>query len=466
MQCTFSILAKLTLFNLHIMAESQIKVRFFTKEEDTSLHAPDAPLFVPTALKRYGLSEVVNHLLEREDQVPFDFLIDGVLLRSSLDEYLTKNGLSSEAFLLIEYARAVLPPSFLASFNAEDWVSSVDTLSASSASKGTDIAGLNLPRILAGSYDSVVRTYDMSGQVQQQFQGHLAAVKAVKWVSAHRAVSSANDGQIRLWKTSASSEEDSPEFAKTVSILTGHTSAVVNLDTNAKSLRILSASHDTTVGLWSSVPKDMNVVDPMSAEATGAFASLASKKRRKMAHRDTDVKHRAPLALLEGHLQPVEDVCFDKTDNSVAYSVSQDHNIKTWDLVTGRCVDTRSTGYSLLSVLQLPDANLIATGSSARHINLYDPRVEAGAAERSTVKLIGHTNFVVSLAACPTKSNMFASASHDGTVRIWDIRSEKSLHVLLRESGQGKVFGVAWDNDIGIVSGGEDKKIQINSNPN
>lgn len=447
------------------MSESQIKVRFFTKEEDTSLHAPEAPLFVPTALKRYGLSEVVNHLLEREDQVPFDFLIDGVLLRSSLDEYLTKNGLSSEAFLLIEYARAVLPPSFLASFNAEDWVSSIDTLSASSASKGTDISGLKQPRILAGSYDSVVRTYDMSGRVQQQFLGHLAAVKAVKWVSAHRAVSGANDGQIRLWKTSVNETEE-VDLAKTVAILTGHSGAVANIDANAKSLRILSASHDTTVGLWSSVPKDMNVVDPMSAEAKGAFASLASKKRRKMAHRDGDIKHRAPLALLEGHLQPVEDVCFDETDNSVAYSVSQDHNIKTWDLVTGRCVDTRSTGYSLLSVLQLPDTHLIATGSSARHINLYDPRVAVGATERSTIKLIGHTNFVVSLTACPTKSNMFASASHDGTVRIWDIRSEKSLHVLLRESGKGKVFGVAWDSDIGIVSGGEDKKIQINSNPN
>lgn len=452
------------------MSESQIKVRFFTKEVDESLHAPEAPLFVPVSLKRYGLSEVVNHLLDREDQVPFDFLIDGVLLRTSLDDYLTKNGLSSEAFLLIEYARAVLPPSFLASFNAEDWVSSVDTLSASSATEKNDITHLSEPRILAGSYDSIVRTYNMSGQVQQQFLGHLAAVKAVKWVTAHRAVSGANDGQIRLWKTSTVAsediEEDLPDMAKTVAILLGHTSAIVSLDTHAKSQRILSAAHDNVIGVWSTVPKEMNLVDPLSEEASGAFASLASKKRRKMALKDSNVKHRAPLALLEGHSQPVEGVCFDKTDSSVAYSVSQDHSIKTWDLVTGRCVDSRSTGYSLLSVLQLPEVNLIAAGSSARHINLYDPRIDAGATERNTAKLTGHTNFVVGLAACPNKSNIFASASHDGTVRVWDVRSERALHVLERDSGNGKVLGVAWDSDIGIVSGGEDKKIQINSNPN
>lgn len=457
--------------HLYQMSESQVKVNFFTKEEDESLRAPEAPLFVPVSLKRYGLSEVVNHLLEREDPVPFDFLIDGVLLRTSLDEYLVKNGLSSEAFVLIEYARAVLPPSFLASFNNEDWISSVDTFSASSAGDRLQDDSFSLPQILVGSYDSIVRTYNMSGQVQQQFAGHLAAVKAAKWVTNHRAVSGATDGQIRLWKTSASSkeeagEEEEPESGKTLAILTGHNAAVVNLDTHAKTQRILSASHDNVVGVWSSVPKQMNVVDAMGEEATGAFASLASKKRRKMANRDSAVKHRAPLALLEGHMQPVEDVCFDKTDSSVAYSVSQDHTVKTWDLVTGRCVDTRSTGYSLLSVLQLPEVHLIATGSSARHINLHDPRAQAGATEMSISKLTGHTNFVVDLAACPTKPNIFASASHDGSVRIWDVRSEKSLYVIERESGNGKVFGVAWDNDIGIVSGGEDKKLQINSNLN
>lgn len=451
------------------MSESQVKVRFFTKEDDESLHTSDAPLFVPVSLKRYGLSEVVNHLLKTEDPVPFDFLIDGVLLRSSVEDYLVKNGLSSETFLQIEYARAVLPPSFLASFNNEDWVSSIDTISATSEAVLSVRGSVNIaPQILAGGYDGIVRTYNMSGQVEKQYVGHLAPVRAVKWVYAHRIVSGGNDRQIRLWKTSGAEssldeEDDEPESAKTLAILEYHKAPVVDLDVNQSSHRILSAGSDNVVGFWSTVPKDMTVVEPYGGETAGA--SSASKKRRKMALQDSNIKHRAPLALLEGHAQPVEGVIFDAFDSTVGYSVSQDHTIKTWDLVTSRCVDTRTTGYSLLSVLQLPEVNLIASGSSARHINLHDPRTQAGATEKQISKLSGHTNFVVDLTACPTNGNMFASASHDGTVKVWDVRAEKPLYTISREAGEkskDKVFGVSWDREIGIVSGGEDKKVQIN----
>ncbi|KAM9923237.1 hypothetical protein OXX59_005303 [Metschnikowia pulcherrima] len=456
------------------MSETQVKARFFTKEDDETLHASDAPLFVPTSLKRYGLSEVVNHLLDREDAVPFDFLIDGVLLRTSLDEYLTRHGLSAEATLSIEYTRAVLPPSFLASYNDEDWVSSIDTINQSSkavtAQRGAELAA---PQILAGSYDGVVRSYNMSGQVETQYVGHQAAVRAVKWVYANRIVSAGNDRQIRLWKTKGASAgagddddgDDETENARTLAVLDAHKAPVVALAVNQQSQRILSAGADGVVGLWSTVPKDMHVVEPWAGESSGAGNSSAAKKRRKMALRDSGVKHRAPLALLESHSQPVEGVIFDEFDSSVAYSVSQDHTVKTWDLVTSRCVDTRSTGYALLSVLQLPAVNLIASGSSARHINLHDPRTHAGATDLHVTKFTGHTNFVVDLAACPTKDTMFASASHDGTVKVWDVRADKCMYTVTRESKSGKVFGVAWDKEIGIVSGGEDKKVQINSSP-
>lgn len=447
------------------MTDAQVKVRFFTQEEDDSLRAGDAPLFVPVSLKRYGLSEVVNHLLPRDDPVPFDFLIDGVLLRLSLDEYLTKNGLSAETFLHIEYTRAVLPPLFLASFANEDWVSSVDTIHAGSEAVAAARGSVDLqPQILAGGYDGVVRTYSMLGAVEAQYVGHLAPVRAVRWVYAHRIVSGGNDHQVRMWKTGAragdGAGEGDVEAARTVAILAGHRAPVVSLAVLQALRRILSGGSDHVVAVWSTSAKDMKQVEPWRGDVSGAL--LATKKRRRLAARDAGVTHRAPLLVLEGHAAPVEAVAFDGRDASVAYSVSQDHTIKTWDLVTARCVDTRTTGYSLLSVVPLPDVNLIASGSSARHINLHDPRTHAGATEQTVLKLAGHTNFVVDLAACPTNGNMFASASHDGTVKVWDVRAETALYTIARETGKSKVFGVAWDDVIGIVSGGEDKKVQIN----
>lgn len=448
------------------MAEDQVKIALFTKEDDQLLHVLDAPLFVPATLKRYGLSEIVNHLLGREDEetkpIPFDFLIDGQLLRTSLSEYLVKNGLSSETFLHVEYTRAVLPPLFLASFNNEDWVSSVDTINNALDAVQVISGALTQPQILSGSYDGVVRTYNMSGQVDKQYVGHSAPIRAVKWIYTHRVVSAGNDRQLRLWKTAADPtgvDEDEPENAKTLAILDAHKAPVVDLDVHQRTQRILSAGQDNIVGVWSTNPKDMNLVEPFAATS---LASSALKKRRKRALKDQSVKHRAPLSLLEGHSQPVEGVIFDASDLTVAYSVAQDHTVRTWDLVTSKCVDTRSTGFSLLSVLQLPEVNLLATGSSARHINLHDPRTLLEATELHTTKLLGHTNFVVSLAACPNNKNMFASGSHDGTVRVWDIRSNQSLYTIKRDLGEGKVFGVAWDQEIGLVSGGEDKKVQIN----
>lgn len=428
--------------------KSQIKIKFITREDNQALHVEDKPLYVPISLKRYGLSEIVNHLLETEVPVPFDFLINGTLLTTSIEEYLKEQALSSEAFLTLEYTRSVLPPSYLASFNNEDWVSSLD---------------IGYGRILSGSYDGIVRTWDMSGNVQKQYAGHSGAIKAVRWISETRIVTGGNDRQLRLWKAhsvndvNANEDDDEPEEGKTLAILEGHKAAVSSLAVNDN--RILSAGYDNAIGFWSTNYKEMTTVDPLE-DAANKVTSTAAKKRRKLALQDASIRRRAPLAFMEGHSQPVEDVQFAHDDKTVAYSVSQDHTIKTWDLVTSRAVDTRTTGFSLLSMTQLAKLNLIACGSSARHITLHDPRVDAATISQS--QLIGHKNFVVSLDASPVNDYMLASGSHDGTVKVWDVRAQKALYTITRESGEkGKVFAVSWGEQ-GIVSGGEDKKIQIN----
>jgi WD40 repeat protein len=97
--------------------------------------------------------------------------------------------------------------------------------------------------------------------------------------------------------------------------------------------------------------------------------------------------------------------------------------------------------------------------------------------------LRGHSGGVVSAASEPTKPWGLVSASLDGTCRLWDIRSARidagspssqtceSLYVIRREScedkqrvaGEGfKVFDVCWDAEVGIVSAGEDRRVQLN----
>ncbi|CAR28672.1 ZYRO0F09372p [Zygosaccharomyces rouxii] len=440
--------------------KSQVKLRFFTREKDESLHVQDTPVYAPIALKRFGLSEIVNHLLQSEKPVPFDFLVDGELLRSSLQDYLTKKGLSSETLLNVEYARAVLPPSYLASFNNEDWISSID---------------MGDQRIISGSYDGIVRTWNLSGKVDKQYSGHAGAIRSVKHISNTRIVSAGNDRTLRLWKTkndSTATDDENVEEGKTLAILEGHKGPVVSVDVSDNA-RILSSSYDNSLGLWSTNYKEMNNVDPMEEliNSNENKVSTAARKRRKLALKDGSIRRRAPLSLLESHQAPVEQALFDARDNTVGYSVSQDHTVKTWDLVTSRCVDTKTTSYSLLSLAQLPSLHLLACGSSARHITLHDFRANSSS-KITQQQLLGHKNFVVSLDTCPENEYMLVSGSHDGTAKVWDIRANSPMYTITRQDPSvqkgvnDKVFAVKWAQDVGIISGGQDRKLQINKGDN
>lgn len=435
-------------------------------------------------LRRYALSTLVNNLLGSEKPIPFEFLINGTFLRTSIDEYLTANGISAETTLEIEYVRALIPPLHIASFQHDDWVSATDVLSetshaASWASGATFSKGQE--RILSGSYDGLLRIWNMSSEIIATSPGpaeggHTASIKAAKFVSPNQIASTGLDRSVRLWKYTENDEfsgKITPQLE-----LYGHKSAIESLAVHAPSNRLLTASADHTVGFWSTKKADAGA----APESLLPSAIGRTSKRRKL-NTSVSTPQRGPLSLLSGHTAPVSAAIFDARDSTVGYSASWDHSLRTWDLVTGALVDTRSTSHSLLSLEHLPEHHLLAAGTSARHITLIDPRVSATTVTALTLR--GHTNAVVSLARDPHSTYGLISGSHDGTCRIWDIRSTKtdkdgvvgeSVYSIGRKSleeegkadskrvgGEGvKVFSVCWDKEVGIVSAGEDKRIQIN----
>ncbi|KAL4781189.1 hypothetical protein BJX76DRAFT_350336 [Aspergillus varians] len=464
-------------------AQRQVRVQLTSQQEDIALPDSTGPILVPTGLKRYALSTLVNNLLSNDKPIPFEFLINGAFLRTSIDEYLTANGISAETTLEIEYVRALIPPLHIASFEHDDWVSSVDVLSASSpAATGSSAILQGQERILSASYDGLLRVWNMSSQViatspSPTDGGHTSSIKAAKLISPSSIVSAGLDRTVRLWKYSESDDGFSGKIAPQLELY-GHKSGINSLAVHAPSHRILSASADHSVGFWSTKKSDA----PAAPENLLPSAAARVSKRRKL-NAAVSVSQRGPLALLSAHTAPVSDAIFDAKDSTVGYSASWDHSLRTWDLVTAALVDTRTTSNSLLSLQHLPDHHLLATGTSARHITLIDPRESA--ATISAMTLRGHTNAVVTLARDPNSAYGLISGSHDGTCRIWDLRATKtekggsvgeSVYSISRKSleeegkenskrvgGEGvKVFSVCWDREVGIVSAGEDKRIQIN----
>lgn len=415
----------------------------------------------------------MNRLLETDQPIPLEFLINGQFLRTSLDEFLTRNGISAETTLSVEYVKALIPPLHVASYEQDDWISSVNVLSASSPAtqwSRNQPKSLSSERILTGGYDNILRIWNMSNEVVATGSGHTQSVKAAKFISPTQVASAGNDRTVRLWKYE-NVEVGSGSLEPTVELY-GHNAFVDSLAVYGPSSRMLSASQDHSVGLWSTKKSDA----PAAPEAL----LQPGNKRRKLSNAKS-VPQRGPLSMLQGHSSPVSDVCFDDKDTTVGYSSSEDHSVKTWDLTTSSCVDTRTTAHSLLSLCHLPEAGLLATGTMGHHITLIDPR--ASATTISAMTLRGHSQAVLSLAPDPNSSYQLVSGSGDGTCRVWDIRSGRqetggagkvgdSVYVISRESvkdkprpvaGEGvKVFGVCWDREVGIVSVGEDKKVQIN----
>lgn len=425
----------------------------------------------------------MNNLLDNEKPIPLEFLVNGTYLRTSIDEYLTANGISAETTLEVEYVRALIPPLHIASYMHDDWVSSVDVLSQTSVGSGGDASiSAGQERILSASYDGLLRMWNMSSETiavspAASEGGHSASIKAAKIISPTQLASAGLDRTVKLWKYNEEEDGSSAQITPQLELY-GHKLGINSLAVHSTSNRILSASADHSVGFWSTKKSDA----PSAPAELLPSNSSRNSKRRKL-NSSVSTPQRGPLSLLSSHTGPVSAAIFDARDSTVGYSASWDHTVRTWDLVTSALVDTRTTSHSLLSLEHLPELHLLAAGTSARHITLMDPRVSATSVSAMTLR--GHANAVVTLARDPQSTYGLISGSHDGTCRIWDVRSSRtdkdgvvgeSIYSIPRKSleeagregskrvaGDGvKVFGVCWDSTVGIVSAGEDKRIQIN----
>lgn len=432
-------------------------------------------------------------MLDTAQPVPFDFLINGTFLTSTLEAYLEQNGLSFETNITLQYVRSLIPPKYEASFEHDDWVSAVDVLSATSPAGAWSGAAFTTghDRILSASYDGLVRIWNASGDViatspAGSHGGHSASVKAAKFLSSTQLASAGLDRTVRVWKYTEADDHASGELKPTLELY-GHTASIDSLAVDGTSKRILTASADGCIGLWSTSKASA----PAAPVALLPGSTHASNKRRKLtASSGVSTPQRGPLHLAPMHKAPATAAIFDARDRTVAYSAGLDHDLHTIDLTTMTRVATIPAAASaLLSLCALGGSGgasaLLAAGTASRNVVLVDPRESQ--ARTSVMTLRGHVNKVVALAPCPDNEHSLVSGSHDGTCRIWDLRSvraaksgedgggggiSEAVYVIDRESrggkkrplaGEGcKVFGVVWDRTWGIVSGGEDKKVQIN----
>jgi ribosome biogenesis protein YTM1 len=105
----------------------QLQISLFTRSLPPALQIPPQTYLLPSNWKRFQLSQLVNKILSPPQPIPFDFLINGEVLRSSLELWAKRNGRDGEeeGVVEVEYVRSVLPPEEVGRIEQEDWVSGV-----------------------------------------------------------------------------------------------------------------------------------------------------------------------------------------------------------------------------------------------------------------------------------------------------------------------------------------------------
>ncbi|PWN93635.1 WD40 repeat-like protein [Acaromyces ingoldii] len=442
-----------------------------------TLSIPAVPYLVPTNWRRSQLSTLVNRLLHHGQDdaatIPFDFIVDGQLLRTSLGEWLLQKGLTEENTVDVYYVRSTLPPKFSAAFEHDDWISSVD------ASRD----GL----FLTSAYDGALRVYGTSAASDALLTHHPnpaptkdafsnPALASTCWVKSAStsgdlfAASAGMDGRLRISSLSLPSDEASTSSASILSVSTpfagANPSPMSSVRASKSGTKVLTAGWDGCVALW-----DVDAKTTVAGEEDeddeederGAKRRKGAALTKKTASSITGPPVPATNCRVSGAV-------FSPESDEVVFSAGWGGAVKQWDAVEGRSTSAKSSDKVIISMdLMAGNAqSLVLTGHVDRSAALWDMRNDT--TNIAIAFNSAHALPISSVRAHPTSANLFATASHDGLVKLFDLRSPKAaLFSISRPAAEGlgsqkakKLLALDWTNDgQTIVAGGEDKKLSV-----
>ncbi|KAJ1609420.1 WD repeat-containing protein [Cryptosporidium canis] len=136
-----------------------------------------------------------------------------------------------------------------------------------------------------------------------------------------------------------------------------------------------------------------------------------------------DISSGYNFATFSDHIAPISKVIFNPQGNAVI-SASLDGSIRAYDIMRYRNFRTltagNDTGVQFTCVAMDRAGELVVAGTQGEDCKIYVWNFQTG---KVVDKLSGHTSNIVDIAFCPSISNpgILASASWDGTVRIWDL---------------------------------------------
>ena len=290
----------------------------------------------------------------------------------------------------------------------------------------------------------------ISPQPQQQisiFQDDIRVVAFSPRQGEILAVGS-HDGKIRLFDPNG-----------IIRTLKGHQNAVSDLQFSADGRRITSVGWDRTIKIWRIDGTLIKTINDNSQRIWGLALSQDGETIATAGERHGVKLWRVSNPLLtkfSGHKAAVIDVAYHPTKNIIA-TASDDRTIKLIDR-QGKLLATWSKQTGVLGVDYHRDGNSLVSGHNDGTVRLWEISTTDPTKIMKVTTLADHGALVWRVAHSPDGS-IFATASEDNTIKIWN-RQGKLLQTL--EGHQDGVRDVAFSPDGRLIASGSlDNTIKI-----
>ena len=283
-------------------------------------------------------------------------------------------------------------------------------------------------RLAAGYDDGMIRIWDVANQrCTHIFEGHIDSVKCITWApdtSRNLIASGSDDGSIRLWDYGET--EVPPE--------TKQYSSPINCIACLKNRKVVAGSDNQRLIIWDrETGKSVHLgrahesrIYSLLISADESYAISAGNDRLLCVWKLSDEISQTTCVqkIHSGHKEPIRGLCWSPGENGI---ISGSNDKKLFfrafgpePVLLNEEVHALSCHHNnfIYSVTLSGNGKYVITGSTDTTLGFWDA---------SELKYLtsgkDHSNFVWNISASPEINQRYyaASASSDGTLKIWDV---------------------------------------------